>query len=85
MRQTIEIDIERLIVSGVAETDGLLIGAEIQRGLERLLLHHGIPAGLSQGGAAPYIDAGACQVQAGAAPEAIGAGIARQVYEGWKK
>lgn len=90
MQQRIELGIERLVISGIAEADGLLIGAEIRRGLEEMLLRHGIPASLSQSAAVPYMDAGTYQAgtyqgQAGAAPESIGAGIARQIYQGWKK
>jgi hypothetical protein len=74
--------IERLVLEGFAAHDRWRIASAVESELSRLLTERGLPPGLLEGGAVATIQADSFAPRAGSRPEAIGADVARAVYEG---
>lgn len=80
----IEIQIDELVLHGVAPAERHAVAAALQRELEGLVSRHGVdallsrPEGLGQQSAAPIT------LAPGARPAQLGAQIARTVHRGWR-
>jgi hypothetical protein len=75
----VHIRIDELVLHGFDPADRLRIGDAAEEELARLAARHGLPAGASRHTDA--LDAGAMTLPAGATPRAIGAAIARAVFQ----
>jgi hypothetical protein len=76
------LSIERLVLDGLAVTpdEAARIRDAAEAELLRLLAAEGVPARLRSAGASPAVPAPPLTIASGAAPEAIGAQIARSVH-----
>ena len=81
---TVRLNIERLILDGVAVSPNqpALLQAAVERELTRLLTRDGVPGGWTAGGATPRVPAGAIRIGSNASPVSLGAEIARAVHRG---
>jgi hypothetical protein len=77
----VELHIEELVLDGFARGQRYEIAEAIGRELERLFAER-LPQSLTAGAAVDRLDAGALEVKPLARPEAVGAGIAQQIYGG---
>ena len=84
-RPSIELQIDKLILTGFPACDRSRIGAAVERELERLLSEEGLPAALGQGGEGQSLDGSSFDVRPNARPEAIGVQVARSIYGGFSK
>jgi hypothetical protein len=78
----IELHIDELVLHGFNSTDRMVIAAAVERTLMRLLVERGLPPTLQQSGALAQLDGGSFTVTPHRNPEAIGAQVARAIYEG---
>jgi hypothetical protein len=80
----IELNIERLVLDGLAATprERAQIRAAVETELSRLLSEGGLAHELAGGGAMPAINAGNVQIVGDHNPRQLGEQIARAVYEG---
>lgn len=76
----IELDIDELVLHGVALKDRILVGDAVQRELTRLLEGRGVPRILEQGGDVPELQGTALQLSHDTSPRALGREIATSVY-----
>ena len=74
----IDIDIERMILEGVAisPSQGRKLQAAVEAELTRLLATEGIPENWQKGGVVPHVTGGAIQVKPGTNPTQMGQQIA---------
>jgi hypothetical protein len=77
----IEIAIEELVLNGLDPSDRDGIREVIERELQRLFTERGVPPQLSRGGKIPRLENAAVEVQAGSRADAIGAQVARSLYQ----
>ena len=77
----VELHIEELVLDGFARGQRYEIAEAIGRELERLLVER-VPQSLGRGADVDRLDAGVFEIKALARPDAVGAGIAQQVYGG---
>ena len=77
----IEIAIEELVLDGLDPNDRDGIREVIERELQRLFAERGVPPELSRGGKIPRLENAAVEVQAGSRADAIGAQVARSLYQ----
>jgi len=77
----IEVHIEELVLVGFARGQRYEIAEAIGRELERLLSQR-VPRSLESGSSVERLDAGVLEIKPLARPEAVGAGIAQQIYGG---
>lgn len=85
MKPNVELHIEDLLLQGFEPWHRYRIAWAVERELGRLLGEDGVPASLAGARRVARLDGGAFEVVAGAAPEAIGAQVARAVYGGVKR
>jgi hypothetical protein len=79
---SIELHIDELILHGFAPIDRAPIAAAIERELGRLLAERGAPPGWAQGADLARLDGGSFDVAPGAGADAVGAQVARAIYNG---
>jgi len=77
----VELHIEELVLDGFVRGQRYEIAEAIGRELERLLAGR-VPQSLTAGSAVDRLDAGVLEIRQAARPEAVGAGIAQQIYGG---
>src|SRR5262249_31812147 len=77
----VELHIEELVLTGFARSQRYEIAEAIGRELERLFAQS-VPQSLAAGAAVDRLDAGVVEIKPLARPEAVGAGIAQQIYGG---
>jgi hypothetical protein len=80
----IELHIDELILHGFTSADRLAIGAAVEHALTQLLAERGLPPVLRQNGAVAQCDGGSFTVAATGGFEALGAQVARAIYEGFQ-
>ena len=80
----VELHIDELILHGLAPADRLVIGAAVEHALTQLLAERGVPPVLRQNGAVAQCDGGSFTVTATDGLEALGAQVARAIYEGFQ-
>ena len=78
----LELDIEELVLDGLAPGDRYGIGAAVERELGRLLAEQGVPGWLARGGQVERLDGGAFEMTPGTKAEVVGARVARAAYGG---
>lgn len=80
----INIDIERMILEGVAisPSQGRKLQAAVEAELTRLLATEGIPENWESSGVVPHVPGGAIQVKPGTNPTKMGQQIAQVIYRG---
>ncbi|MCC2668856.1 MAG: hypothetical protein K0Q72_1327 [Armatimonadetes bacterium] len=81
----IELQIDELVLHGVAERDGEAVGDAFTRELTRLLTEHGVPEALGgETGGSLQVTAldGVLDAAPGIAPDQLGARAARSVFAG---
>ncbi|HEU4793593.1 MAG TPA: hypothetical protein VFS96_08040 [Nitrolancea sp.] len=83
--ERVELHIEELVLHGFPPRDRYGIAEAIQRELTRLLIEHGVPAALRQGGDVARLDGGSLEVALGTSVETIGIQVARTAYQGMTK
>ncbi|GAB4070857.1 hypothetical protein KHC28_05955 [Ancylobacter sonchi] len=83
-RPTVELDIARLVVEGVAPSDAGALRRAIERELSRRLAQH-VAAGGEMTRGAGHVDAGPLAVPAAAGPQRLGTAIADRVMGGLKR
>ena len=78
------LQIEELVLHGLAPADRYRIADAFERELGRLLGDRGVPEEWAVEGRAAVgsVDGGSFQIPAGAGPEGVGAGIAEALYDG---
>jgi hypothetical protein len=81
----VELQIEELVLHGVAAGDRHIVAGAVQQELARLLSERGVPAALMRGGSADFTDGGDIQMGLATRPETIGAQVAHAVYCGVAK
>ncbi|MCP3166319.1 hypothetical protein [Myxococcus qinghaiensis] len=77
----ISLHIDELVLHGVSPAHREQVGEAVRQELSRLLATEGLPQGFS-GGEVARLDAGAVHVTPHAAPQSLGAQVARAVYSG---
>ncbi len=77
----VELHIEELVLDGFAHGQRYEIAEAIGRELERLFAEP-LPQSLTAGASVDRLDAGTLEIKPPARPEAVGAGIAQQIYGG---
>jgi hypothetical protein len=77
----LDLRIDELVLHGFAPSDRDALAAAVERELTRLLADEGLPAGLPSTERF-RVDGGAFTVRDGAGPDAVGAQVARAVYQG---
>ena len=82
VRPNIELHIEELVLEGFAPQMRQRIGASMERELARLFAEEGATGLLTRGGEMARLDGGSFQASPQMRAEAIGARVARSVYEG---
>ena len=78
----IEMRIEQLVLHGFSPAGRHLIGQAVEHELVRMFAERGAPPLLAQSDEIPGLDGGWFEVNPGSGVEAIGAKVARAVYEG---
>jgi hypothetical protein len=76
----LELHIEELILEGFSPADRYRIADALERELSALLA--AAPVAFERGERVAALDGGACEIEAGAAPQTIGAQIARTLHGG---
>lgn len=79
----VEIEIDELVLRGVAPRDAEAVRAALGRELARLVTELGAPAGIERPREVARLDAG--RIAPSADPERMGAAIARALYRGFGK
>jgi hypothetical protein len=79
---SIELHIERLVLHDIAAGDASTVRAVVERELARLFAESGVPDRLARGGARARLNGGAFDVAPRDGIDAIGAQVARAVYDG---
>jgi hypothetical protein len=78
----LDLRIEELILHGVPSADREQVAGAIGRALTRLFEQHGVPPGLARLGEIDRLGAPALSLRPGDDAEALGARIARAIYDG---
>ena len=76
--RTLRLNLDRLVVHGMAPAHAKALGPLVQRELERLVADGGVPAHLARGGRVPALPA--VHATPGASPRDVAAQVARAVY-----
>lgn len=79
---SVELRIEELILHGFAPGDRHRIGDAAERELSRLFSEEGVPPSVAAGAAFPSLEGGALEMAPGLGADAVGARVARALYEG---
>jgi hypothetical protein len=79
---TIDLHIDRLILSGFASIDREQLVVAVEQELSRLLAEDGTPAGWSVSGFAAHLDGGSFALTPDMSAESIGTQVARAIYGG---
>src|SRR5579885_399639 len=82
MATHVDLNIEELVLMGVAANDRALIAAALSRELTRLIAERGVPPALAGMGNLANLDAGAFHPRPGERADALGARIAGMLYQG---
>jgi hypothetical protein len=77
-----ELEIEELILHGIAAGDRHYVGEAISQELTRLFAEQGIPLTTIESGSIARLDVGEVQVTPGLKPAAIGIQVAQTIYGG---
>lgn len=85
MNQSIEINIDKLILHGFSPADRKKIGEALRSELARLVIEKGMPTGFSTGKNISQIDGGTFKVSKNMHARAVGNHIAKSIYEGMAK
>ena len=80
MNDNIEINIERLVLHGFANSDKVQIGEAFQAALTEALANHGITSLLKHSIDISYINAGNISLQTNSKPASVGAAVANSVH-----
>jgi hypothetical protein len=80
----VELHIEELVLHGFPPDYRHRIGGAVEQEISRLFTEQGVPPSLSRGGDIPRLDAGAIQMSPELGADAVGARVARSLYEGMK-
>jgi hypothetical protein len=80
----VELHIEELVLHGFPPDYRHRIGGAVEQEISRLFTEQGVPPSLSRGGDIPRLDAGAFQMSPELGADAVGARVARSLYEGMK-
>ncbi|HET7269597.1 MAG TPA: hypothetical protein VFI90_00795 [Rubrobacter sp.] len=80
----VELHIEELVLHGFPPGYRHRIGGAVEHELSLLFSEHGVPPSLARGGEIPRLDAGAFRMNPGLGAHAVGARVARSLYEGMK-
>jgi hypothetical protein len=78
----IDLNIEELVLTGVAADDRALVAASLSRELTRLIAERGVPPSLTGAGNLANLDAGAFHLRPGERADALGTRIAGMLYQG---
>ncbi|HJQ29573.1 MAG TPA: hypothetical protein VJ827_09535 [Rubrobacter sp.] len=81
----VELHIEELVLHGFPPEYRHRIGGAVENELSRLLTEQGVPPSLRDGGDILRLDAGAFQMKPGLGADAVGARVARSLYQGMKR
>ena len=81
----VELHIEELVLHGFPPEFRHRIGGAVENELSRLLAEQGVPPSLSNGVDIPRLDAGAFQMNLELGADAVGARVARSLYQGIKR
>jgi hypothetical protein len=74
----LRLNLDRLVVHGMAPAHARALGPLVRRELERLLADGGVPPHLARGGSVPAVPG--IRATPGATPQAVAAQVARAVY-----
>lgn len=85
MKQSIEINIDELILHGFSPADRFKIGNSLRSELAKLILENGMPAGISNGGDINGINGGTFQASKNMHARTVGTQIAKSIYGGMGK
>ncbi len=80
MNQSIEINIEQLVLHGFANNDKTQIGEALQAALTEALANNGITPSLTHSIDLPYLNAGSFPLQSNSKPAIVGQAIANSVH-----
>ncbi|HEX6709750.1 MAG TPA: hypothetical protein VF068_05405 [Rubrobacter sp.] len=80
----VELHIEELVLHGFPPDYRHHIGGAVEQEISRLFTEQGVPPSLSRGGNIPRLDAGAFRMSPELGADAVGARVARSLYEGMK-
>ena len=83
MNQSVELNIDELVLHGFTHADRLPIGLAIERELTLLFSKQGIPHELQKNSNQPSLDGGSFQMASNSSSGAIGNQIAGAVYSGF--
>ncbi len=78
----VELRIEELVLHGFPPGDSRRIGDAVQHELSRLFAERGVPPSVARGGDTPHLEAGAFEMEQDLRADAVGARVARSLYEG---
>lgn len=78
----INLNIEQLVLDGVAPHQRRRVVAAIERELARLFAQHGVPESLAQGGAIPSLDLDSLKLRPDMGGDAIGVQVAQALHSG---
>ena len=78
----IELHIEELVLSGFPRAQRYEIADAISQELQRLFGERGVPQSVTTSAAVERVDTGVLEIEPPARPEAVGTGIAQQIYGG---
>jgi len=82
MQPHLELQIDELVIDGLADIDRAQLGAAVQEELARLFTERGIPHNLQQNSTRLTLDGGTITVQPGAPSSVVGRQIAGSLYGG---
>ena len=78
----VELQIDELVLHGIAPGDRHRVAGAVQQELTRLLTEQSVPAALMHGGSADFADGGEIQISAATKPETIGVQVGHAVHRG---
>ena len=82
VQPAVQLQIEELVLNGIAPSDRYITGEAFERELTRLLSEHGVPRALSAPGETAVLPELALEVMPGASAQEFGAELAKAIYGG---
>ena len=76
----IELEIDELVLHGIAAADRVAVGEAVQHELTRLLTERGVPPSLEQAGNASVLHGDAIHLRGAAQPQTFGQQVAAAIY-----
>jgi hypothetical protein len=78
--QSVDLQIDELVLYGFAHGDRYRIARAIETELTRLIAEKGIPPAFMQNADRPSLHAGPIDIESGTRPDVVGSRVARAVY-----